>query len=47
MKKFIASFLTLCLLAACTSIFPAKNNVTPTAPDLDLDHLEPNLPIFR
>lgn len=47
MKYLLATLLTFCLLAACTSIFPAQKTTTPTAPDIDLDHLEPNLPIFR
>ena len=45
MKPLLASFLTLCLLAACSSISPAP---TPTVViDVDLDHLQPDLPIFR
>lgn len=46
MKPLLASLLTLCLLAACSSISP-----TPATPivvgDNDLDHLQPDLPIFR
>ena len=46
MKSLLASLLTLCLLAACSSIFP-----TPLPPtvvgDNDLDRLFPDLPIFR
>ncbi|RJP52055.1 MAG: M1 family peptidase [Anaerolineaceae bacterium] len=45
MKRLLVSFLTLCLLAACSSISPAP---TPTVVfDTDLDHLQPDLPIFR
>ncbi|MFZ5857821.1 MAG: M1 family metallopeptidase [Chloroflexota bacterium] len=45
MNRLLASLLTLCLLAACSSIFPAP---APTVVvDVDLDHLQPDLPIFR
>ena len=38
MKHLLASFLTLCLLAACSSIFPTQPPVTPTViPDMELD----------
>lgn len=47
MKHLLASLLTLCLLAACTNIFPAQNTPSPTAPDNDLDRLIPDLPVFR
>ena len=41
MKKLLASLLTLCLLASCA---PTR---TPTPPDVNLDRLRPDLPIFR
>lgn len=45
MNRLLASLLTLCLLAACSSVSPAP---TPTIIiDVDLDHLQPDLPIFR
>lgn len=47
MKRLLASLLTLCLLAACTNIFPALSTATPTAPDGDLGRLDPDLPMFR
>lgn len=39
MKRIFASFLTLCLLASCIP--------TPTPPDLNLDRVSPDMPIFR
>ena len=48
MKHLLASFLTLCLLAACSSIFPTQPPVTPTViPDMELDRSSPDLPVFR
>ena len=41
MKHLLASFLTLCLLTACAQ------PPTPAPQDIDLEHLEPNLPVFR
>ncbi len=46
MKPLLASLLTLCLLAACSSVSPAP--ATPTfVGDKDIDRLWPDLPIFR
>lgn len=46
MKPLLASLLTLCLLAACGRVSPTP--ATPTVVgDSDLDHLQPDLPIFR
>ncbi|HSQ39305.1 MAG TPA: M1 family metallopeptidase [Anaerolineales bacterium] len=47
MTRLLASLLTLCLLAACSSIFPTPSTSTPTAPDNDLGRLDPELPMFR
>ncbi len=44
MKPLLASLLTIGLLAACTSASPAPTP-SPTAPDIDLDRLEPS--VFR
>ena len=41
MKHILASFLTLCLLASCAQ------TRTPTPPDIELDRISPDLPIFR
>ena len=46
MNRLLASLLTVCLLTACSSIFPTP--VPPTVVgDKNLDHLQPDLPIFR
>ena len=45
MKRPLASLLTVCLLAACTSIFPTQT--IPTAPDNDLGRSTRRIPIFR
>lgn len=51
MKPLLASLLTFSLLAACSIFTPAPKPLTPGVPtvvgDIDLDHLQPDLPIFR
>ncbi|MEW5938509.1 MAG: M1 family metallopeptidase [Chloroflexota bacterium] len=47
MKHLLASLLTIGLLAACTFVLPIPSTPSPTAPDIDLDRIEPDIPAFR
>ncbi len=47
LKIILASFLALCLLAACGTVSLTPTGIPTIVPDIELDRLEPNIPVFR